>query len=185
MRLRIRREPCWDGRCRMSNYAPDAQEHTRSTGSTTLSLPDVSPLVMLISMCPSSDPSLTCPSLPWKDDYMYPRIDILEEYYVFRNPRTVRDFIRDDSDIISALALAADAIRKYYPDAQLFLDVYRDHDDTGFELLALRIGTGLRHPETRRRLKMFRADWWNCKVSDKVDSRVVVGVEPGYANPTL
>ena len=116
---------------------------------------------------------------------MSPPIDILEEYYVFRNPRAIRDFIRGDSEIISALALTSDAIRKYYPDAQLFLDIYRDHDDTGFELLALRIGTGLRHPETRRRLKMFRADWWKCKVSDKVDSRVVVGVEPGYANPTF
>lgn len=116
---------------------------------------------------------------------MFPRIETLEEFYVFRNPRAVRDFIRGDSDIISTLALAPDIIRKYYPDARLFLDVYRDHDDAGFELLALRIGTGLRHPETRRRLKMFRADWWGRKVSDSVDARVVVDVEPGYANATL
>lgn len=171
----------------MYDYSPDAHQPTSTTGAATI-LP-TGPLWPIpadcTALCPSSDQTLTCPPLPWNDDYMSPPVEMLEAFYTFRKPRAIRDFIRGDSEIISALALASDAIRRYYPDARLFLDVYRDHNDTGFELLALRIGTGLRHPETRRRLKMFRADWWGPKVSDSVDARVVVDVEPGYADATL
>jgi len=97
---------------------------------------------------------------------------------VFRDERAVEQYIESDPPVATALGLVPDAIARYFPDARLALDVYKDKEDPDCIILALRIMTCARFPVTRDRLKSFLRDWWDLHISDAADEKISVGVEP-------
>ena len=105
-------------------------------------------------------------------------VDGLRRFYLFRNEEAVRQFAASNPNVIIGLSLAADAVTRYFPDAQLALDVYRDREQPDYALLALRIMTHSRYPHTREQLKRFRKEWWDPHIAEAVDEKIALGVEP-------
>lgn len=98
--------------------------------------------------------------------------------YEFRNELRVKEFLTANPFLPVGLMLAADAVRSYFPDAQLALDVYKDREDSTYQLLALRIITHKRYPGSREQMKRFRNEWWTKHITAVVRERIAVGVEP-------
>ena len=80
--------------------------------------------------------------------------------------------------ITDILVQAAPVLSSYFPTAKLYLDVYPDREEPGFVLLALRIATNLRYPDSRKALKRFLIEWWIPKTDEKMAGNVAVGTEP-------
>jgi hypothetical protein len=99
-------------------------------------------------------------------------------FYTLRNPEGVSRFVADKPTLVAALRAAAFPLMSYFADGRLFLDTYPDHEEPGYVILALRIQTRLRYPETRRQLKAFLSEWWRPNVSEEDDYDVAIGVEP-------
>jgi len=105
-------------------------------------------------------------------------IERVRACYKFRDERAVERYVESDLAVATALALVPDAIARYFPDARLALDVYKDREDPDCVILALRVMTCARFPVTRDRLKSFLRDWWDLHISDAADEKISVGVEP-------
>ncbi len=102
----------------------------------------------------------------------------LAQSYGLRNEQGIADFAERFPSLVPTLMKVPAAIAPYFPDAKLFLDVYRDHQDPDYTMLVLRIQTKIGYPEYRVRLKEFRHGWWHNNVSGSLDAVTAVGIEP-------
>ena len=102
----------------------------------------------------------------------------LARHYVLRNEQGIADFANRFPSLVRTLMKVPAAIAPYFPDAKLFLDVYRDREDPSYSLLALRVQTRIGYPEYRARQKQFDREWWHNNVSDDLDAVITVGIEP-------
>jgi len=102
----------------------------------------------------------------------------LTRHYGLRDEQGIADFAQKFPTLIQTLMKVPEAIAPYFPDAKLFLDVYRDHQDPSYSLLAVRVQTKIEYPEYRARLLRFEDEWWDSHVSQELDAVTSVGIEP-------
>jgi len=100
----------------------------------------------------------------------------LEELYTLRDRAIVLRFLRKYSFLMPMLLEGADQARRYFPDAALSLEFYRDPEDAKLNHLYAAITTDLSLEEESERRDQFGENWW-LNVIAEADMKLNFDVE--------
>ncbi len=86
-------------------------------------------------------------------------IETLEQFYTFRERTEVLEFLDKHPFLVPVLLEAPEKIRHYFPDSQLFLEVFIDPESIDWVQLILSILMKLDPHEAVARLNKLDCDW--------------------------
>ncbi|MDI6792306.1 MAG: hypothetical protein QME81_05485 [bacterium] len=104
------------------------------------------------------------------------KIKWLEQLYAFRERGEVLWFLERYPFLGSLLLEASGKIGSYFPDSQLFLEVFTDPETINNYQLVISIATNLAPNEAVERLEWFDEDWW-LDALDRAQEKLCINVE--------
>ena len=84
----------------------------------------------------------------------------LDELYTIRDRATVLPFLRKHSFILPLLIEGAAQARRYFPEAQLFLEFYCDFEEAALNHLVVRVASALSPDQALKQLDRLADNWW-------------------------
>jgi hypothetical protein len=108
----------------------------------------------------------------WANIYL-----VIEHWYTLRQPDEVLAFLEENPFLVSLLIEAYSPIQHYFPDSNLFLEMFADPESTDdHQLLVALIATHLSPEEALIKLDQLDEDWW-LDVMDRAQGKLCINVE--------
>jgi hypothetical protein len=104
-------------------------------------------------------------------------IQTLEQLYTFREQSEVVEFLEQHPFLVPVLIAASDQIPQYFPDSELFLEVFFDPESIDSVQLVLSILMKLDPHDAVARQNQFDVDWWLKNTTHEVRSRLFTLLE--------
>ena len=86
-------------------------------------------------------------------------IDYLKKYYQFRRPKEIKEFLKQNEELISFLSTAHSKIKEFFPTGKLVLEILNDYNENWQELI-IWVKTKLSPQKSYKTLKKLDNDWW-------------------------
>ena len=84
----------------------------------------------------------------------------LNKYYILKNPEEIRNFLFENDYLIPVLYVAPEFIKKYFPDSQIELEVYRDPEIPEWKRLFVYIVVKVEPEEALEIMNKLEDEWW-------------------------
>ncbi len=103
-------------------------------------------------------------------------MDGIEQLYSLRRPVETQHFLEANADLIPLLEDAHVHLKKYFKDAEIFLEVVADPDVADERQLVIFISVEQNPEEAARALDRFDEDWW-FDTMEKVGDTLCITLE--------
>jgi len=100
----------------------------------------------------------------------------IEGLFNVRNREEVGVFFRENRFLITLAIEARIAIKRHFPEAQLFLEVLKDAEGIDPDILYLYVSTDLSPTDARPKLKALDNDWWIAAL-DRARGKLCISLE--------
>lgn len=103
-------------------------------------------------------------------------IDLLNDIYIFKNPKEIKRFLLSNKDLIGILLSAYEHIRRIFGDSPIYLELHHDPEEDWDELFIIIKSDYPPEKAVELENKLFKE--WFIEVLDKVGTRLNFTEEP-------